>query len=94
LNTLNIEHLNSRYKVSLYFSYRIIHQRNTISGGIYSRCRLNDDIRRLQLIIPYAALFLRPHIMRHRERGLFAETLSSASAHITQKNTLYLGYKK
>jgi hypothetical protein len=65
-----------------------------ISGGIYSRYSLNDDIRRLQLIMPYAALLLQPHITRHRERGLSTETVSSASARTTQKNTLYLGYKK
>jgi hypothetical protein len=93
-NAARCNNKDSRCKVSLYFSYRIIHRRDMISGVIYSQYRLNDDIRRLQLIMPYAALFLRPHSMRHRECGLCTETTSSASARTTQKNSLYLGYTR
>jgi hypothetical protein len=64
-----------------------------ISGDIDSRYRFNDDIRRLQLIMAYAELFLRPHIMRHRERGLSTETVSSASTLTAQKKAVYISYK-
>ena len=32
--------------------------------------------------------------MCHKERGLFTETVPSASARTTQKNTVYIGVKK
>ena len=80
-------------KVPYICPIRINQQRDMISGDIDSRYRFNDDIRRLQLIVAYAELFLRPHIMRHRERGLSTETVSSASTLTVQKKAVYISYK-